>query len=223
MLKDFGANKNGSNISARLIRSKNGKFYGMTNDGGDSSAGVIFSFDPKTSNYTTLKDLDFLNGSHPYGSLLQANDGKLYGMTTFGGESPVFFANWSELGVIFSFDPGSSKYTKLMDLSDYDGYAGGRPYGSLIQANDGKLYGMTSGNGSGYRGQASVLYFPSIIHLLLTLYSKILHTLIPAVLLLTLQTEAAPMAVFCKQMMANFTGSHPLVVVMIWELYFHMT
>ena len=50
----------------------------------------IFSFDPKTSNYTTLKNLDFLNGSHPYGSLLQASDGKFYGMTTFGGESPAF-------------------------------------------------------------------------------------------------------------------------------------
>ena len=159
MLKDLGTNKNGSNISARPIRSKNGKFYGMTTNGGSGGAGVIFSFDPNTSNYTTLKDLDFLNGSHPYGSLLQANDGKFYGMTTFGGESPAFFANWSELGVIFSFDPGSSKYTKLMDLSDYDGYAGGRPYGSLIQANDGKLYGMTSGNGSGYRGQGLGVIF----------------------------------------------------------------
>jgi uncharacterized repeat protein (TIGR03803 family) len=65
MLKDLGTNKNGSNISARPIRSKNGKFYGMTTNGGSSGAGVIFSFDPNTSNYTTLKDLDFLNGSHP--------------------------------------------------------------------------------------------------------------------------------------------------------------
>ena len=46
-----------------------------------------------------------------------------------------------------------------MDLSNYDGYAGGRPYGSLIQANDGKLYGMTSGNGSGYRGQGLGIIF----------------------------------------------------------------
>jgi len=159
MLKDLGTNKNGSNISARLIRSKNGKFYGMTTNGGNSGTGVIFSFDPNTSNYTTLKDLDFLNGSHPYGGLLQASDGKFYGMTTFGGESPGFLPRWSELGVVFSFDPSSSTYTKLMDLSNYDGYAGGRPYGSLIQATDGKLYGMTSGNGSGYRGQGLGIIF----------------------------------------------------------------
>ena len=104
MLKDLGTNKNGSNISARLIRSKNGKFYGMTTNGGNSGAGVIFSFDPKTSNYTTLKNLDFLNG-HPYGSLLQASDGKFYGMTSLWRRKPGIFPNWSELGVIFSFDP----------------------------------------------------------------------------------------------------------------------
>ena len=62
-------------------------------------------------------DFDNTNGANPYGSLMQASDGKLYGMTTNGGSST--------LGVIFSFDPSSSTYTKL---KDYDGANGANPF-----------------------------------------------------------------------------------------------
>ena len=42
---------------------------------------------------------------------MQASDGKLYGMTSQGGSSGY--------GVIFSFDPSSSTYTKLKDFDSY--------------------------------------------------------------------------------------------------------
>ena len=42
------------------------------------------------------------------GSLIQASDGKLYGMTSHGGSNGY--------GVIFSFDPSTSTYTKLKDF-----------------------------------------------------------------------------------------------------------
>ena len=105
----------------------------MTVYGGSSGDGVIFSFDPSASTYTKLKDFDKTNGANPYGSLMQASNGKLYGMTSGGGSS--------NHGVIFSFDPSSSTYTKLMD---FDSSNGAKPYGSLMQASDGKLYGMTT-------------------------------------------------------------------------------
>ena len=87
----------------------------MTLNGGSSGDGVIFSFDPSSSTYTKLKDFDGTNGANPYGSLIQASDGKLYGMTLGGS---------SNHGVIFSFDPSSSTYTKL---KDFDGTNGGYP------------------------------------------------------------------------------------------------
>lgn len=82
----------------------------MTSRGGASGDfGVLFQFDPVTSNYT--KKLDFegtANGGHPYGSLMQASDGKLYGMTNVGGVNGY--------GVLFQFDPATSTYTKKLDF-----------------------------------------------------------------------------------------------------------
>ncbi|CAN5459831.1 hypothetical protein BH10BAC3_BH10BAC3_17460 [soil metagenome] len=134
----------GTNPYGSLIQAGNGKLYGMTKGGGTNGMGVIFSFDPSTSTYTKLKDFDFTIGTNPYGSLMQASDGKLYGMTTYGGSSNSY--GGSSNGVIFSFDPSTSVYTKL---KDFDGPNGCRPGGDLMQASDGKLYGMTHEGGNG--------------------------------------------------------------------------
>jgi uncharacterized repeat protein (TIGR03803 family) len=124
-----------------LVQANNGKLYGMTSSGGIANAGVIFSFDPVTFGYTKLKDFDATNGSRPYGSLLQATDGKLYGLTSGGG---IFGA-----GIIFSIDPVTAVFTKI---KDFDGTSGRNPYGSLLQANNGNLYGMTSSGGTAGMG-----------------------------------------------------------------------
>lgn len=120
-----------------LIQASDGKLYGMTSEGGISDGGVIFSLDASTSAYTKLKNFENINGSKPFGSLMQASNGKLYGMTHEGGNSNA--------GVIFSFEPSTSTYTKI---KDFDITNGGSPYGSLMQASDGKLYGMTNAGGN---------------------------------------------------------------------------
>jgi len=160
-LKHLGSNEDGSNASAALTRGKDGKLYGQTTFGGSNSAGVIFTYNPSNSTYAKVKDLDYDGGSHPYGSLVQASDGKFYGMTAYGGVStdPEYLVRWGDLGVIFSFDPVSSTYSNLVDFTTNGGYLGGHPYGSLVQADDGKLYGMTSYNGRGYRASGSGILF----------------------------------------------------------------
>jgi uncharacterized repeat protein (TIGR03803 family) len=124
-----------------LIQASNGKLYGMTVVGGSLGVGVIFSFDPLTSTYSKEMDFDKSIGGVPHGSLIQASDGKLYGMTEAGGTK--------DRGVIFSFDPSTSIYTKLLDFDNINGAA---PLGSLIQASDGKLYGMTNRGGINDKG-----------------------------------------------------------------------
>ena len=131
-LVHFDRASDGSPLFGSLIQASDGKLYGMTLNGGSNGQGVIFSFDPSSLTYTKLKDFDNTNGGQPYGSLIQARDGKLYGMTTEGGAGA---------GVIFSFDPSSLIYTKLKDFDNVG------IYGSLMQASDGKFYGLAAAGG----------------------------------------------------------------------------
>jgi uncharacterized repeat protein (TIGR03803 family) len=124
-----------------LIQASNGKLYGMTFAGGASGLGVLFEFDAGTNVYTKKFDFSSANGENPEGSLLQASNGKLYGMTKAGGASG--------LGVLFEYDVATNVYTKKFDFSSADGHS---PFGSLIQASNGKLYGMTSAGGAYYSG-----------------------------------------------------------------------
>ena len=121
-----------------LLHASNGLLYGMTSHGGNFDVGVIYSFDLQTNSYTKKIDLSNTLGSFPNGSLIEATNGNIYGMTSQGGSE--------NKGVIFEYDPILNKYSKLVDFNDN---LGSYPTGSLIQAKDGKLYGMTSGGGGG--------------------------------------------------------------------------
>jgi uncharacterized repeat protein (TIGR03803 family) len=126
-----------------LIQGTDGKLYGMTMNGGTSSFGVIFSFDPTSGVYTLLYSFDGTHGSHPYGSLLQATDGNLYGMTNSGGAGNA--------GVIFKLDLTTNTYT---DLVDFTGTNGSSPERSLTQGSNGKLFGTTKSGGASGSGVA---------------------------------------------------------------------
>lgn len=141
-----------------LIKATNGKLYAMTNEGGELNVGVLFQFDPLTSNY--IKKLDFqksLNGKSPNGSLVRASNGLLYGVTEEGG--------LNNLGVLFQYDQVNHVYTKLIDFA----YTlGSNPNGSLIQATDGMLYG------SCYNGSVSygtIFQFNPYTYSLTTIYA----------------------------------------------------
>ena len=117
-------------------------FYGMTYSGGNSGIGTIFKTDNSGNNQSVLYSFSFNEGRSPKGSLIQASNGKLYGMTTFDEQS--------NKGVLFEYDPATGLYTKKID---FDGINKGRnPEGSLIQASNGKLYGMTSSGGQSNKG-----------------------------------------------------------------------
>ena len=125
-----------------LMEDSNGKFYGMTQQGGTNNAGVLFEYDPATATFIKKIDFDGVIGGYPQGSLMEASNGKLYGMTSGGGANGI--------GVLFEYEPTTTTYTKKID---FDGTANGSyPNGSLMEASNGKLYGMTTQGGANAAG-----------------------------------------------------------------------
>jgi uncharacterized repeat protein (TIGR03803 family) len=125
----------------KLVEGLDGILYGMTVQGGGFLKGVLFSYDPVANNYSVLFNFDGTSGAHPYGSLIKGSNGKLYGMTSQGGDN--------DRGVIFEFDPVSRIFVKK---HDFDGLEGGNPYGDMALAEDGLLSGVTHEGGAGNFG-----------------------------------------------------------------------
>jgi uncharacterized repeat protein (TIGR03803 family) len=134
---NFGENPGHTPMYCDILHASDGKKYGMTVYGGPFDAGVIFQFDTSGNKYKAVHFFNKTNGAEPYGSLIQAKNGKFYGMTAFGGKH--------NHGVLFSYQPDSSKYKVLHHFKDTS--SGKFPYGDLIQATNGSLYGMTSAGG----------------------------------------------------------------------------
>jgi uncharacterized repeat protein (TIGR03803 family) len=140
---DFDGSGNGGAPRGKLLQASNGKLYGMTYYGGTNGYGVLFEYDFATSTYT--KKLDFngaLYGENPPGSLIEISDGMLYGMTVSGGVEGK--------GILFKYDPVNEIFTKLLDFYGID--FGENPYGSLVEAINGKLYGMNWSGGEMNKG-----------------------------------------------------------------------
>ncbi|MEI6021837.1 MAG: choice-of-anchor tandem repeat GloVer-containing protein, partial [Bacteroidota bacterium] len=132
----------GSAPYGAMIEAANSKLYGMSNLGGANSLGTIYEYNYSTNSYTKKIDLASATGSNPFGRLLQASNGKLYGLTKTGGANG--------LGVLFEYDYSTNTYT---DKIDFAGTTNGQnPSGSLIEAPNGKLYGLTELGGANNLG-----------------------------------------------------------------------
>ncbi len=116
-----------------------GDLWGLSSIGGANGKGIIFKTTFDGSGYTIMYDFGssandgFLSYGNGYNGLTLAANGKLYGVTDLGGTVGV--------GTIFEYDISTNTYTKKIDL---DGTAGTFPTGSLVLADNGKLYGMTN-------------------------------------------------------------------------------
>jgi len=132
----------GSYPIGNLIQGSDGNFYGVTSNGSQYMAGTVFKL---TSSGTETVLHRFLengpDGVYPTGSLIQANDGNFYGLTQKGGPGGPFGA-----GTIFKITPNGTESVLHFFAGGADGL---QPVGSLIQASDGNLYGMTRMGGAG--------------------------------------------------------------------------
>lgn len=143
---DLNFSSGGGTPNGALMQATNGKLYGLTTVGGTNNIGAIFEYDKTTAIYTKKIDLSTTNGSAPYGSMLQASNGKLYGLTSAGGTGAV--------GTLFEYDAITNAFIKRVDFTGNAGVnPGGAPYGSLVQySGNGKLYGLTKQGGANAQG-----------------------------------------------------------------------
>jgi uncharacterized repeat protein (TIGR03803 family) len=123
-----------------LLKANDGNLYGLTSNGGAYDLGVLFRFNPGTNVYTKLHEFDGLTGQYPDGGVVQAANGKIYGMTTSGGTSGG--------GVIFSWDPATSAYLVEFSFAFSNGFT---PFGTLTEYN-GYLWGLAFGGGTSSYG-----------------------------------------------------------------------
>jgi uncharacterized repeat protein (TIGR03803 family) len=195
----------GTNSQTALTLGPDGRLYGTTLAAGQFNRGTVFAIDPATGAFTTLHHFATSEGSDPYGQLLLASDGFLYGTTRYGGdpncpsgcgtiyristagayttlhvmtelegttlqggliEGPggLLYGTatmggdlnchgvGASCGTVYSFSPNTAQVSVLHKFNFTDGRW---PYGRVVLASNGSLYGSTS---SGAAGEAGTVY-----------------------------------------------------------------
>ncbi len=153
-LYSFTGGMDGANPAAGVIKGSDDNYYGTTVAGGSYSAGTVYqlvvtSTAVETSGTYAVITSGSLNPLHsftggadgggPYGGLVQASDGSLYGTTETGGTGA------GNYGTIYRITTSGS-LTTLYTFSG--GSDGGNPYAPLVEGTDGFLYGVAETGGS---------------------------------------------------------------------------
>lgn len=148
----------------RLIQASNGNFYGTTHHDGEDGWGSVFHITPSGSlttiaSFSHPSKLEWPDGATPSGALLQAADGRLYGVARGGG------------GVFtLSLSGGLTTLVRF----DYYGTSevGSVPWGSLLRISDGSFLGTTYQGGVSGLGTIYQL-FPDGRHKTLVQFSGV--------------------------------------------------
>lgn len=147
--------------TAALVQGSDGNFYGTTNDGGaNGRGGTVYKMTP-AGMLTTLHSFctggTFPNcpdGIGPYGALIEATDGNLYGTTVEGGANNSANCNDSTAGcgTVFQITTGGTLTTLYSFCTLTNCTDGANIEAGLIQATDGNLYGATYQGGANGKG-----------------------------------------------------------------------
>lgn len=145
IVHSFAGGNDGASPYDELVQAKDGNLYGTTGAGGAAGAGTVFRIVPSTGAESVVYAFagGSSDGANPYAGLIQATDGDLYGTTVGGGPGAD--------GTVFRLNPSSGAESLVYAFAGGSG-DGANPYGGLIQAKDGKLYGTTSKGGASSAG-----------------------------------------------------------------------
>ncbi|MBN8702320.1 MAG: T9SS type A sorting domain-containing protein [Bacteroidetes bacterium] len=134
-----------------------GNLWGALPYAGDSIGGSIIKYSSVSGNNSVVHSFSRDGIAPLHENLLKANDGNLYGTTSYGGIK--------NNGTIFRYNPTTNQYKSICYFEDT--LIGKLPKAGLIQASNDTLYGMTSSGGafgkgtiykSDLNGNTAVLY-----------------------------------------------------------------
>jgi uncharacterized repeat protein (TIGR03803 family) len=162
ILHSFGeTTSDGLNPSSPLIQAADGTFYGTTYGGGNPNppgcdpcdriaGGTVYQMTVSGNVGSIFNRFNFMvggsSGDSPFGGLIQTGPTTFYG-TTSSAEGLFSGSDW-HAGTIFELDT-SNDFGGLYTIHafPYDFSEGAAPFGTLIRAGDGHLYGTTGGLG----------------------------------------------------------------------------
>ena len=136
-----GQNGDGSTPVGYLIEASDGALYGSTMSAGTGGVGTVFKLNKDGSNYSVLHSFSYLPGEGrlPFGGVIEATDGGIYGTTYYGGGS----ANG---GTVFKMNKDGSGYLIVLSFTGVNGDCQ-NPRCALTQGSDGNFYGPTEWGG----------------------------------------------------------------------------
>jgi uncharacterized repeat protein (TIGR03803 family) len=140
ILHDFSVRwPDGQSPGAALVQGADGAFYGTTLGGGTNSQGTVFKFNGDGTGYRILHSFTSTGWAPQPGTLLEASDGWLYGVTAAGGSTNA--------GTLFKMTTEGTGYVILFSFPG--GADGGSP-STLIEGSDGVFYGAVHYAGGPY-------------------------------------------------------------------------
>ena len=154
VLYDFGSGDGPSGPDGDLVLDSEGNLYGTTLGGGPDNVGTVFRLSPSDGGWTETILYSFSSGingpggSFPVGGLVMDREGRLYGVTTNGGEYGS--------GTVFELAPSDAGgYTEKI-IHSFNGTDGANP-DSLAMDQSGNLYATTEFGGPSFLGAVTEL------------------------------------------------------------------
>lgn len=137
------SNAIGRSPAVGLTEYYDGKLYGTTSIGGPNNSGTIYSYDPVNDSIEMVASFGVfgdINGSIIFSDLFLASDSSFYGMSNRN-------SGYSGPGSIWSYNPTLDTAYFKANFRQFSN-TGQNPKGGIIQASNGKLYGLTNLGGA---------------------------------------------------------------------------